>query len=250
MKPTGRVKQILAALVLCLLTAVAYTPAVQAGPQQSSSSNYGVSEVNFGSGGELYACSGNYCSKQSAGELTVGNTSSTNYQAHAGFNNNREELLEVSVTAGGIDLGVLDAATVKSGSIGFSVRNYLAAGYSVILAGQAPTSKSGHVLTAMSTADTSHPGNEQFGVNLVANTSPSVGSDPQQIPDNTFSFGAAASGYNVPDNFKFVSGDTVASSPKSSGETDYTLSVIENIATNTGAGQYAGALSIIVVSTF
>jgi hypothetical protein len=245
-----RGKQILAATILCLLSVFGFTADVSAGAQQSSSNNYGVSEVNFGSGGDVHVCSNNYCSKQSAGELTVGNTSSNTYQAQAGFNTNREELLEVSVTGGGINLGTLDATAVKSGSIGFSIRNYLASGYVVLLAGQAPTSSSGHVITAMSSADISRPGTEQFGVNLRSNTSPTVGADPVQVPDSTFSFGAAAAGYNTQNNFKFVSGDTVASSPKSSGETDYTLSVIENITSNTAAGQYAGNLNVIAVSTF
>jgi hypothetical protein len=57
--------------------------------QQSSSSSYQVNEVFFGTGGELNACSGSYCSKQSAGELTVGNTKGTAFQAQAGFNTDR-----------------------------------------------------------------------------------------------------------------------------------------------------------------
>ena len=245
-----RGKQILAAALLCLLSVFGFTADVSAGAQQSSSANYGVSEVNFGSGGDVHDCSTSYCAKTSAGELTVGNTKSSNYQAQAGFNTNREELLEVSVTAGGINLGTLSSTSVKSGSIGFSIRNYLASGYVIVLAGQAPSTVAGHTLTAMSTADISRPGTEQFGVNLRANTSPTVGADPVQVPDSTFSFGAAATGYNTVNNFKFTSGDTIASSPKSSGETDYTMSVIENIASNTAAGQYAGNLNVIAVSTF
>jgi len=245
-----RGKQILAALLLCLLTVFGFTADATAGQQQAKSTNYGVSEVNFGSGGDVHQCSTNYCAKQSAGELTVGNTKSSNYQAQAGFNTDRQPLLEVSVTAGGINLGTLDAASVKSGSIGFSIRNYLASGYVVLLAGQVPTTVTGHSLSAISSADISRPGTEQFGVNLRANTSPAVGADPVQVPDSTFSFGAAATGYSTINSFKFVSGDTVASSSKSSGETDYTLSVIENINTNTAAGQYAGNLNVIAVSTF
>lgn len=243
-----RVKQILAAVGLVVLSVLSYTPPVIAA--QSNSSNYGVSEVNFGSGGSLQSCSTAYCTKQSAGELTVGNTASTTYQAQGGFNTNREELLEVSVTGAPVDLGTLTAASPKYGSIGFSVRNYLASGYNVILAGQTPTNQSGSVITAMSTATTSTPGTSQFGVNLRANATPLVGADPVQVPDSTFGFGAAASGYNTPDNFKYVSGDIIASSPKSSGRTDYTLSFIENITTNTAAGQYTTGLSVIVVATF
>lgn len=56
---------------------------------QSNSTHYSVDEVYFGTGGELNACSTNYCSKQSAGETGVGATSSTNYKSQAGFNTDR-----------------------------------------------------------------------------------------------------------------------------------------------------------------
>jgi hypothetical protein len=244
-----RVKQILAAVLLCLLSVFAITPVVQAA--QANSSNYGVSEVNFGSGGELHACSTTYCAKQSAGELVVGNTASTNYKAQGGFNTNRDPILEVSVNGGPIDLGLLNEASVKSGSTTFSVRSYPAYGYNVLIDGSTPTNNSdGHVLAPMSTAGVSVPGSEQFGINLRANTSPSVGADVVQIPDSTFGFGTPAAGYNTVNNFKYVAGDTIATSPKSSGQTNFTLSIIANITTNTVAGTYKGRLSVIVVPTF
>lgn len=247
-----RIKQILAALILCVLTAVSVSPAVDAGPQQSKSTNYGVSEVNFGSGGDVHVCSNSYCSKQSAGELTVGNTKSSNYQAQAGFNTDRQPLLEVSVNGGQFDLGVLDSTTVKYASTTFSVRTYPAYGYNVIISGQSPANNapSAHVLTPMSTADVSRPGTEQFGINLKQNTTPAVGADPQQVPDSTFSFGAPATGYGTADNFKFNNGDIIAQSPKSSGQTTFTMSMIENVATTTPGGAYYGQLALIVTPTF
>lgn len=246
-----RGKQILAGVLLCLLSVFGFTAPVTAGPQQSSSTNYGVSEVNFGSGGELHACSTTYCSKQSAGELTVGNTASTNYQAQAGFNTDRQPLLEVAVTGGAVDLGTLSTTAVKFGSAGFSVRTYLASGYVVLITGQSPLVKNGgYSIPGLSSPTSSSQGTEQFGINLVANTSPSVGVNPVQYPDSTFSFGSAANGYNTANQFKFVSGDTIASSSKSSGETDYTMSFIENISTRTAAGAYAAHLDVIAVPTF
>lgn len=243
-----RVKQILAALVLTILSTISYAPAVHAA--QSNSTNYGVSEVNFGSGGELRACSTTYCSKQSAGELTVGNTASTNYQAQAGFNTNREILLEISVSGGPINLGILDATSTKYGSFSFSIRNYLSQGYVVKLDGSPPVNSAGHTLAAMSAATTSQPGVEQFGVNLRQNTIPPVGNDVAQIPDATFGFGTAATGYNTVNNFKYAVNDTIAHSLKSSGTTNYTMSVIENISTTTPGGAYGGRIMVNVVPTF
>lgn len=219
--------------------------------EQSSSPNYRVDETFFGSGGELNACSGAYCSKQSLGELGVGNSASSNYQAQGGFNTSDEPVLEVDVNGGTFDLDILDSATTFSTATTFSVRNYLSSGYVVRLAGSALTESSGgHTLTPMATAAAADAGTEQFGVNLRNNTTPNVGADPQQVPDSTFGFGAAATGYDTPDLFKFVDNDVVASSLKSSGKTLYTLSAIANVSTDTPAGVYAGHLSVIVIPTF
>jgi hypothetical protein len=220
--------------------------------QQSCSSNYGVSETYFGSGGELNACSSHYCSKQSAGELGVGNTSSTNYQAQAGFNTTDVPLLEVNVTGGVYDLGVLDSTTTKATSASFTVRNYLSDGYIVRLAGSSLKSPAnGHTITAMASQASPSPGTEQFGVNLRLNSNPpGIGADPQQQPDTTFGFGTASTGYDTPDKYKYVDGDQIASSAKSSGVTLYTLSIIANISTNTPAGLYGTDLSVIVEPTF
>lgn len=219
--------------------------------QQSSSTNYQVNEVYFGNGGELNACSASYCSKQAAGELAVGNAASNNYQMQAGFNTSDVPILEVAVTGGVFDLGILDTATTHTVQTSFTVRNYLSMGYVVRLRGSTPTNpSSGHVLAAMSTPAGASTGSEQFGVNLRANTSPSVGADPQQLPDSTYSFGTPSTDYNTPNQFKFVDNDVIASSNKSSGQTQFTLSAIANIANRTPAGDYGGILSVIVVPTF
>ena len=218
---------------------------------QSSSTSYKVEETFFGSGGELDAQSSNYRSKQSAGELGVGNTASTSYQAQAGFNTTDTPLLEVQVNGGVYDFDVLDSSLVKTLSTSFSVRNYLASGYIAQLVGTPPKSTGGgHTLTNMSSAAASSPGTEQFGVNLVANTSPSVGANPSQLPDTSFGFGQAATGYNTANQFKYNDGDTVALSNSSSGTTLYTISAIANITTNTQAGFYGTSLFVVVVPTF
>jgi hypothetical protein len=400
-----KLKQIAAAILLTVLTSLSYTPTVMAA--QANSSNYGVGEVRFGSGGELRACSTTYCAKQSAGDLTAGNTgkqqsatlnpsgdayvtsstpntnfgttnpliasktvqrayfkfntstvpagsavtsatlrlysvsaASAAYQIHtttdswteagltwnnqpafnpavqattstgsansyvtatipasaitlaantnfavdysaasvqqnlasredathppelilnysggtqavAGSVTNREPLLEVSVTGSAVDLGEMSPSGTSSGSTTFSVKTYLASGYNVYLDGTSPKHKSsGHVLSPMSTQGVSQPGIEQFGINLRQNTTPAIGADPIQVPSGVFSFGAAASGYSASDNFKYVAGDIIASSTSSSGETDYTMSMIANVATTTTGGQYKGRLFLNVVPTF
>ncbi|HEX8226801.1 MAG TPA: hypothetical protein VF572_02940 [Candidatus Saccharimonadales bacterium] len=244
-----RIRYIIIALVFCAALLSAYPPS--AGASQANSNNYGVSEVQFGSGGELRACSTTYCAKQSAGELTVGNTRSANYQAQAGFNTNREPFLAVTVASGIVNLGTLDTGTTASGSTTFSISSYLASGYDVYIDGTSlKNATNGHVLAPMAAAGPRQAGIEQFGLNLRQNTVPVVGADPVQVPDNTFSFGTPAAGYNTPDSFKYVAGDKIAGSTSSSGFTDFTMSMIANVGTTTAGGTYGGRLMLNVVPTF
>ena len=227
----GRVSGVLAVLIMAIC------PLVSA--QQSSSTNYSVNEVYFGTGGELNACSTSYCSKQSAGETAVGNTASNAFQAQAGFNTDREPYLAFSVTAGTTDLGVLSVGSAATATGTFAVKTYLAGGYVVTTVSDPPTNTLPNkpALTPLSTPTASSPGTEQFGINLVKNdpatpgcTTPTTfGANPVQVPDGTFSYGTVASGYNTCGLFKYVKGDTIARSTKSSGETDYTISYLYNI---------------------
>jgi len=228
----------------------------------TSSPHYEVNEVFFGSGGQLNACSPSYCSKQSLGELTIGGSSSPNYQLHAGFNTSDTPLLIMSVTGGTFDLGTLSTVTTASVSTTFNVEDYLSDGYVVKVVGTAPDLNSvGHTLNTNTSPTTPTAGVEQFGINLAANTSPAVGAAPQQIPSSFFSFGKVAHNYNegggrssisydTVNGFLFDSGDTIAYSNSSSGETTYTLSAIADQSGTTPAGEYGTSLSLIAIPTF
>lgn len=217
----------------------------------ASSTNYALDEYFFGTGGELSSSSANYQSKMAAGETTVGNSKSTNYQFNGGFNTTDTPLLEFAVNGGIYDLGVLNPTATSTVTPTFTVRNYLSSGYVVIMNGTPPITSDGtHTLTPMSTASNSQIGAEQFGVNLVNNTTPATGTNPVQVPDSSFSFGVAAGAYSTQNQFKFVSGDTIAMSGSSSGQTNYTMSVIANITKNTPAGQYGGNINLEVIPTF
>ena len=217
---------------------------------QSSSSNYQVNEVFFGSGGELNACSTSYCSKQSIGETSVGNTSSPNYQAQAGFNTNREPYLEFTVSNTNVDLGTLTATTTKTATSSFSVKSYLAHGYVVSNASDAPTNGS-YIMQTLSVPTSSQVGSEQFGINLVANTDPIIfGAYPSHTPDSTFSFGQVGLDYSNPDLYKYLKGDVVAMSAQSSSYTSYTISYIFNISHVTPGGSYLFHHVLVATSTF
>ncbi len=218
----------------------------------SSSTNYRVDQTFFGSGGELNACSTAYCSKQTAGELGVGNTASANYQAYAGFNTTDDPFIEFVVTATNIDLGYLDPSTTSTATGNFFIREWQGSGYVIRTESDPPSNDENPAQTIdpLAAPTASAAGNEQFGINLVDNSSPNIGADPQQVPDNTFSFGQAETGYDTANQFKYNKGDIVARSTKSTSVTIYTISYIFNITNSTEAGQYTFRHNLVATGTY
>lgn len=256
-------------VLILLFCGICFTAPAYA--QQSSSSSYQVNEVFFGSGGELEACSGSqYCAKQSAGELTVGNTKGTAYQAQAGFNTDRTPWVEIAVQTPTVNVGVLSTSHPNVGTAEFFVKAYLSSGYVVQTAGAAPTYAS-HTFASPSSPVASSPGTEQFGINLVANTGitgavdgsgasmPNFGTNPVQhtdagFPSDPFGFGAAYNSgsqvYNTANQFKYTDGDIIASSLSSSGYTYYTISYLFNMSPVTPGGTYTMYQSLVATATF
>lgn len=221
---------------------------------QSASPHYQVNEVFMGAGGELHSCSTSFCAKETAGETGVGNPSSPNYQARAGFNTDRTPYLQFVVNGTNTDIGVLSTGSTTTTTGTFSVKNYLSSGYSVVTVSNPPKNNT-YTMNALGSPAASSAGTEQFGMNLVKNTSCSglpavLGADVAQVPSSAFSFGAAASGYNTGCQFKYAVGDTIASSASSSGETDYTISYIYNISNVTPGGSYDFNDVLVATATF
>ncbi len=244
---------LLLALALLSLPAIAHA--------QFVSPDYEINEIFIGGGGELEACGTDYCSRQTLGETAVGATGSNDFSAQAGFNTTDTEVLEVSVSNTSIDLGVLNTSSTAAASANFSVKNYLSNGYIVRIYGDPPTNHTGPgtaSLDPLNSPSLSQTATEQFGINLVANTNPGIGIDPKHVPGPDdpeylappFGFGYAAAGYDTEDYFKYVDGDVVAQSDSSSGQTNFTISMIANVATSTPGGQYVTTLVVQAIATF
>jgi len=237
-------KSLLLSTLVCLLA-----PAI-ALADHSASTNYQVNQTFFGSGGELNACSSNYCSKQSVGEITAGNTSSSNFQAQGGFNTDRTPYIQFDVSSTSIGLGTLSPGTTKTATASFSVKAYLSHGYVVVNASD-PPSNNGYIMSAPSSPVASAVGIEQFGINLVANTSPTTfGANPSYIPDSTFSFGQVAGGYSTPNLYAYNKSDTVAFSTASSSATSFTISYIFNVSNVTPGGTYTMQHVLVATGTY
>ena len=256
-------KKILNALLLGLLLMGGSTAIATAA--QSSSSSYSIDQAFFGSGGQLNSCSTTYCTNQRLGELGIGNSSSANAQVKSGSTvTDRQPFIEFVITGPtSIDVGTLTSATTHVASTTFSVKTYLAGGgYKVLNASPGPLNGN-YLMHLLSSPTSPNIGNEQFGINLVANACPTnapgsgpgscsstLGANPVQVPDSSFSNGTVATGYNTPDSYKYVNGESIAYSNTSSGETDYTISYMFNISDVTPGGTYVFNHVLVATSTY
>lgn len=240
-----------------LVVAVVVATAPVSHAAESSSNSWSVDRVFFGAGGELNACSDNYCAKQTAGEIAAGHIAGNAFRANAGFNVEREPYIAFSVAGAPTDLGYLSEAATAFTYGTFAVKTYLSSGYVVQVASDPPTNVADptYQIDPLATPTAPSPGTEQFGINLVRNEagcgSPiTVGQNPVQVPDSTFSFGEVTPDYDTCGLFMYAKGDVVAYSDRSSGETDFTVSFIYNIDPLTADGTYEYSGIFVATSTY
>lgn len=221
----------------------------QANAQSANSTHFRVDQAQFGSGASVNSCSDDYCGQASIGDLVTGSSSSDSYKADFGNVVAGEPMIQIIALGGIQNMGLLDVGRTATATAVVKVQTYLSSGYVVQITGATP-SQGVHALSAMTTPSTSHQGAEQFGINLVANTAPEVGADPVQVPSGQGTFGQVADDYATANLFKYVSGDRVAYSETSSGQTEYTITMIVNVSNTTPGGKYSGEFSAVVTPTY
>jgi hypothetical protein len=244
-----------AILVVCagLFVGIAYA-------QDPSSAHFQFIESDLGGGGLVPASSTNYQSVQSVNNTGVGTSSSSNFQFQGGTPTEKDPMLTLAILNNNATFNNLFSPSAASTATAeFSVVDYTSYGYAVQIVGNTP-SNGNHSIPAMSDGSsgptTSTPGFEQFGMNVVKNTSfcgvgCDVGADP-----NRGQFGASSAyanptaNFNTPNSFYYSSGDTIVQSTKSSGEIDYTISYVVNVSSLTPGGQYSSNESIICTGTY
>jgi hypothetical protein len=215
--------------------------------QSLESTNYRFDESTVGSGGLIQSSSSNYSATSASGDLAIGEASSANYNIDAGSKTSPDPALSFKMISTDVNFGSFTANSSATTTASFSVSNYTSYGYVVQITGEPPTNGT-HVIDAMSTTGSPITGIDQFGINMVANTSPrSFGANPNQ---GLFGFGTATSNYNTSNQFRYVSGETIASAPKSSGVTTYTISYLVNVASLTPGGKYTSHQTLIVTGTY
>lgn len=241
-------KGLIGKIGICLLSlAISTFSIVSVSADTQVSPNYKFDEPSVGTDGMFNSSSTSYQTLQSTGSDVVGNSSSTNLQVEAGSTTTADPTLSFAVLTYNPAFGAFSPTVTSTTTSTFSVIDYTSYGYAVQIIGTPPTNGA-HTITAMSATGASSIGTEQFGINLVANTSPATfGANPN---NGSFGFGTAAANYNTTNNYRYVSGETIASAPKSSGETIYTISYIVNVSSITPGGQYSSNQSIVCTGTY
>lgn len=137
-------------------------------------------------------------------------------------------------------------ASTGTGTSSMTVATNATSGYSISYKG-GDLASGANTLTAMTSAGASNVNTKQFGMNLVGNTTPTVGSNVSGTGT-----GAVASGYNTSNQFKFVpnTNEVIASAAGPTNSNTYTTSYIANMDGQTAAGAYSTALTYTITANF
>lgn len=237
----GKIKICVLALVISAIYFATASAETQVG------NRYQFENPAIGFDGSYNSVSTNFQTLQAVGGDAVGNSSSTSFQVQAGARTTPDPTLSFAVLAFNSTFGSFSPTATATTTSTFSVVDYTSYGYAVQIIGTPPTNGA-HIITPISATSASTIGSEQFGINLVANTAPAIfGANPN---NGSFGFGTAATNYNTVNNYRYVSGETIAIAPKSSGTTIYTISYIVNVSSITPGGDYSSNQSIICTATY
>lgn len=143
-----------------------------------------------------------------------------------------------------IDIGELQESLTTTATMQFSGATNDATGFTTYLNGFTMTSGN-NIINPLSLGGGSVIGTSQFGLNLRANASPTVGLDPFG-PGSS----AATAGYNTPNNFRFVSGEAITNSPTSTDFKLFTASYIVNVPPDQTPGIYATTMTFTAIASF
>lgn len=143
------------------------------------------------------------------------------------------------------DMGELSAESTLTAQSQMAVGTNATGGFAIVVNGSPPAAGT-NVIDSPSTPTASTKGVNQFGINLVQNTLPAVGSDP----DGPFANAIPSPDYSVPDRYKFVSGDVLAYSANVSLMKKFTVSYILNSREDLRAGVYTTTLTFTASGRF
>lgn len=143
------------------------------------------------------------------------------------------------------DMGVLSPDATLTAQSQLAVGTNASVGFTVTVNGDAPAAGT-NVIDSPSVPTISRPGTNQFGINLVANSAPVVGSDPE----GTWANAVPTPDYAIPNRYKYIPGDVVAYSPNVSLMKKFTISYILNSSADLHPGVYTTTITYIASGRF
>lgn len=143
-----------------------------------------------------------------------------------------------------IDFGDFDPLTTKFATSVMQATTNAANGYTITVNGTTLASGA-NTIPALAAQAPSFTGISQFGLNLRANTTPAVGADPTGVGSGTFT-----GNYGTANQYRFNSGEPVASAGAPTNANTFTSSYIVNIGGAQAAGVYTATMTYICTASF
>lgn len=151
-------------------------------------------------------------------------------------------------TGSSVSLGTITPSTSGTGTSQIGVTTNAATGYTVTYNGSTLTSGGNTITANGATATTSSVGSEQFGLNLVANTSPTTfGADPAGAGS-----AVPTTQYNIANSFAFAAGSATSVVAPTAADNFrlFTVSYMANVAGTTEPGTYTTTLTYVCTALF
>lgn len=143
------------------------------------------------------------------------------------------------------DMGDLSPTSTLTAQSQMAVGTNASGGFAITAYGNPPTAGTS-VVDAPTVPTESKQGTTQFGINLVENTQPFVGSDPAGVWANA----QPTTDYGQANKYMYVPGDVVASSPNVSLMKKFTVSYIFNSSPTLRAGVYTTTINFVASGRF
>jgi hypothetical protein len=143
------------------------------------------------------------------------------------------------------DMGNLSSTQTLTASSQMAAATNATGGF--VITANGPTMQAGtNVINSLSTPQPSVKGTSQFGINLRANDDPEVGGDS----DGSWANASPSPDYDIPNHFKYIDGDTIASSVGVNLQHRFTVSYIVNASESLRPGVYTTSLTYICSGRF
>jgi len=143
------------------------------------------------------------------------------------------------------DMGTLSSQDTLKAQSQMAVGTNASGGFAITANGTSMSAAT-NTIDSPSSPTESTPGKNQFGINLVENTNPAVGKNPEGEWANA----VASTDYSIPNMYMYVPGDVVAYSPNVSLMKKFTVSYILNASPSLRAGVYTTTMTFIASGRF